>query len=98
MKVQAVKCSLCGATVFSRATHDFRYCPCGADKHGSPRGVSIDGGRAYAHVGWNNKKIKAPEVIFITIKQTKKQIIEDYLYSENKYGIIEGLKGNGLML
>jgi hypothetical protein len=92
LKVIAIKCPLCGATIYSRDLHDFRYCLCGSDKHGDPKGVDIDGGRSYTHIGWNDKKIPMPKVFKIEIKATKLALVADYLYGKDKYGMIHDLK------
>jgi len=39
MKVTGVRCEICGDFVWSRHTHDMRWCSCG--------NVAIDGGRDY---------------------------------------------------
>ncbi len=44
MKVAGIACPRCGAQIWSRHRHDFRYCPCGY--------CYVDGGRDYLRFGW----------------------------------------------
>lgn len=75
MKVPAVKCPECKDIVFSRARHDCRSCSCGK--------VYIDGGFGeYLRVGGSSK------IIQINVKQTKKDLYDDWNEGHDKYGII----------
>jgi hypothetical protein len=44
MKVAALKCPVCEAVIWSKATHDFQTCVC--------KKCFIDGGRSYTRTGW----------------------------------------------
>ena len=39
IRVNKIRCNLCGAEIESTHRHDFKFCPCGA--------VAVDGGRDY---------------------------------------------------
>lgn len=78
MKVNALKCSKCNATIYSRARHDFRRCLCGA--------LAKDGGFDYCKVSYN------PDIPYsrveIEVDATKEELYEDWGSRENKFGLI----------
>lgn len=53
MKVKAIECHACKGIVWSRHRHDCRSCECGA--------VTIDGGREYTRVLWDEARVPMPE-------------------------------------
>jgi len=81
MKITSILCEECGTTMFSRAQHDFRYCPCG--------NIAVDGGRDYLRFLYKTDKYKKIE---IEVSQTDKELYDDWNYREDKFGCI--LKGN----
>lgn len=42
--ITGVQCPICNTKMWSRYTHDYRYCPCNY--------TTIDGGRQYLRYGW----------------------------------------------
>jgi len=78
MRISAIECPACNAVIFSRARHDFRYCPCGT--------VAIDGGFDYKKVCYADC---IPRHLFIEVATVDKQILfEDWNTQKDKYGII----------
>ena len=75
--VAAIICPKCEHGVFSRARHDFRWCPCG--------GSAIDGGFDYMKVNWPQDQ-KPPEVIHVEINSTREQLYDDWNRSLNNFG------------
>lgn len=47
IKVNKIKCKICGDVIESTSVHDFRECSCGA--------CYVDGGRQYLRRGWDPK-------------------------------------------
>ena len=85
MKVNALKCPICEDTVYSRATHDFRRCSCGA--------IAVDGGFDYMKICWDNKRIPIlPPSIKIDVKASKQKLYDDWNHRVDKYGIIKSKK------
>ena len=78
--VKAIKCPKCQCTIFSRAHHDFRTCPCGT--------VSIDGGFDYTRLLFPSGT-DSPEIFGLEIEQTVEELYNDWNLSHNKFGIIE---------
>lgn len=83
MKVSAIKCQLCGDTIYSRARHDMHSCTCGA--------VSIDGGFDYMRVAWQGDKHPMPEGFELELPDgvTKKDLYDDWNLKGTKYGLIK---------
>ena len=81
MKVNAIKCGSCKDVVFSRARHDYRSCSCGE--------VSVDGGFEYFKVSFKKEE---PEVVKLSIKATKKNLLDDWNLGKDKYGKIRDKK------
>jgi hypothetical protein len=76
--VSAIKCPGCGTILFSRARHDFHYCPCGD--------VSIDGGLDYMKVSF---KATPPDHITIDLDVTAQDLHNDWKHGYDNYGIIK---------
>jgi hypothetical protein len=82
LSVQAIECLVCGDTVYSRATHDYRKCTCGR--------VAIDGGRDYTRVLYErevNGVVKAKSKI-LKLNVTEKELYDDWNQRIDKYGIV----------
>lgn len=77
-EVSAVTCPKCKATVFSRARHDFRSCPC--------EYVSIDGGFDYIKVSFAGDT--PPKYFMLEIEQTQDELYHDWNHHEDRYGIL----------
>lgn len=52
MEIDAIECPVCADIVWSRYTHDMRYCRCGY--------CFIDGGRSYTRWGFGNENVTRP--------------------------------------
>jgi len=78
MKIYAIQCSHCKDIIFSRTTHDFRWCSCGK--------VAIDGGFDYTRIIGNYGDFTNLE---IEIKQTKSELICDYITGTDNFGLIK---------
>jgi len=84
MTVHGIKCKKCGAQIYSRARHDFRWCPCEA--------VAIDGGVDYTKVTGNPEDFE-----MVTLKLfddwsdevVLRNLFEDWNRGENRFGIIK---------
>lgn len=79
--VTAIRCPNCKATVFSRARHDMRWCPCGS--------VAIDGGFEYTRVA-HNTEIENLETFRIRLPEdlTKTTLFTDWNLSLDQYGVM----------
>lgn len=78
MTVNAIYCTSCKDTIYSRARHDYRSCSCGK--------IAIDGGFDYCKIigkvtDFESKRIK--------IKETKFDLYKDWNEGINKYGLIK---------
>lgn len=81
MKIIAIKCKKCGAIVYSRARHDFRWCACGED------GCFIDGGQEdYVRVGGD--PIMTEEVD-LDLPVTLEELYDDWNFHRDRFGLIE---------
>ena len=78
MKINAVKCSKCGDTIFSRARHDMRECSCGS--------LSIDGGFDYCKVNFNPDV--PHESVTLDLDIEKKELYNDYNFGIDNFGLI----------
>ena len=74
--VNCIECPGCGEIIYSRARHDFRACSCEM--------CFIDGGFDYIRTGGDVGKVFKRGV-----KATRKQLYDDWNYSEDKYGKIK---------
>lgn len=78
MRVSAVECAKCEAVVYSRARHDFHWCPCGA--------IAIDGGFDYKKVCYRDA---SPRHLFVEVADVSKQVLyDDWNKQQDKYGTI----------
>ena len=79
MKVFAIKCKKCGDTVYSRATHDFRWCSC--------KSAAIDGGQEdYVKITGEPENIESMQ---INIDETREMLYNDWNKRIDKLGIIK---------
>ena len=78
--VQGAICPKCNAFVYSRARHDFRWCPC--------KTMAVDGGFDYLKILGEFLKIEARR-----IKATRQQLFNDWNNEKDKFGIIEAKMG-----
>lgn len=79
MFVNAILCNHCGDIVYSRATHDMRYCGCGK--------VAIDGGLEYV-------KVSAPDSesvtsVLVDVDAKPAQLYEDWNLDKDKFGLMK---------
>jgi len=82
IKVNAIQCSKCGDTIYSRTHYDCRSCSCGS--------IFIDGGFDYTRIG--SKEEKALKVKKININATKKELYEDWNLTKGQFGLIKDKK------
>ena len=82
MKVHALQCKKCKDIIFSRAHHDCHHCTCGA--------TMIDGGFDYMRCGFDPKVGESAQT-YIEVKQTKKQLYDDWNCKKGKFGLIKGV-------
>jgi hypothetical protein len=75
MIITGIQCKKCNYIIYSRARHDFRWCPCET--------VAVDGGRDYLKITGNPEDY---ETCQIYVDATDKEIFYDYWRSEGKYG------------
>lgn len=76
-KVQAITCSKCGDTIFSRAGHDYRSCSCGD--------VAIDGGRGYTKVAYHDSN-NPPEAFEMLVEATEQELYDDWNTRADRFG------------
>ena len=80
MLVKALTCPRCGCTVFSRAHHDFRYCPC--------KGIAVDGGFQYLKVSWAaDLPAGPPEAFGVEVNATQRELYDDWNTRADKWGV-----------
>lgn len=77
LKVSGVICNHCHNFIFSRTTHDFRWCPC--------EKVAVDGGRDYLKIIGNKEDWTFYST---TVDLTEEELINDWNNGSDKYGII----------
>lgn len=80
MKVQAIKCKLCGETIYSRARHDFKWCSCHT--------IFIDGGFDYMRCGGEPENIESVEVDIGPV--TVLELYKDWNEGIDRFGRITG--------
>lgn len=83
--VAVVICRKCGHGIFSVAYHDFHYCPCTS--------VFVDGGSFnYMRLGWTDALTSSPEVLTLTVPQSKEELWKDYNenYKDREFGTLSG--------
>ena len=80
--VHPIQCRKCKSIIYSRATHDLRFCKC--------KSVAIDGGLEYRKITGQPKDIKfAPPMV---ISATEQQLYKDWNIQKNKWGLIENVE------
>lgn len=85
MKVDGVRCTLCGDTIYSRANHDFHYCSCG--------NLFVDGGQEgarYSRQGWRYEKTLEPCTDVEIDAKDKSDLYNDWARGIDRYGYIFG--------
>ncbi len=75
----AIKCKLCGDTIYSRTRHDFRWCSC--------KSIAIDGGFDYCRVIGELDNIEKVKPFKLSI--TKGDLYIDWNKGIDKYGLIK---------
>ena len=75
MKVKGIKCRKCGDTIYSRTTHDYRKCSCGA--------VAVDGGFDYMKICGVDFEFAS-----VDVDATKADLYQDWNKSADKFGRI----------
>lgn len=80
MIVYGVLCLKCNTYVFSRAHHDCRNCPCG--------NCMVDGGNGKGSHYMRTSMNKHSRLEWVEIKQTEKQLYNDWDKGKDKYGYI----------
>jgi len=78
MKVNAIKCKLCGDTIFSRTVHDYRRCGCGS--------CAIDGGFNYCKIVGHRCDF---DDAVVEVEQTRAQLFDDWNEMKDQYGLIK---------
>lgn len=78
MKVLGIICFKCNTFTFSRAGHDCRHCTCG--------NCMIDGGPNNTYMRYS--KCSHSILSWADIKQTTKELYNDWNNRKDKYGII----------
>ena len=85
MTVKGIRCNKCGAGVYSRSLHDFRWCPC--------KSVAIDGGRDYMKVTFEKQTdfecVDFEVLSFNRDADVKKILFDDWNLGRNEYGLAE---------
>jgi len=84
MKISAIKHKVCGDTIYSRTTHDFRSCSCGY-----PNSIAIDGGFEYMKISAHEGEY---DFVELDIDVSKKTLYDDWNNSVDKYGLIKEKK------
>ena len=82
MKVNAIKCKNCNTIIYSRAKHDFHWCPCGK--------CAVDGGFDYFKIVGNREDWEMTELNVLedhTDGEAKNILYNDWNLNENKFGI-----------
>lgn len=77
-EVTGIKCLKCGSIIFSRTTHDYRRCKCGA--------VAIDGGFDYMKVAGEYGDY-VPKKLFVDA--TRRELYDDWNNMVDKWGRID---------
>lgn len=78
LEIHGIKCSKCKTVIYSRAHHDFHWCPC--------ESIYIDGGFEYMRVGY---KDVSPIQVKFSLETTKKELYDDWSYHKNIFGYIK---------
>lgn len=78
MTLKALKCKKCEAIIYSRARHDFHWCPCG--------NLAVDGGRDYMKISF--KEPDSYEQVEVEVKADAQKLYDDWNLNKNKFGTI----------
>ena len=81
MKIQAIQCPVCKAVIYSRARHDFHWCPCG-----EAGGVFIDGGFDYMRCG--GPDLATIQHVEVEVVTSRDELYNDWNLRINKFGTI----------
>lgn len=96
IRINGIKCLLCGDTLYSRTGHDFRFCSCG--------NIFVDGGPSLVgekrsnestpRYGWHIESKTKQVVVDLDISSVDLRHVsvilhEDWNYDKNKYGLIK---------
>lgn len=82
-KITAIECPKCGYIIYSRARHDFRYCPCKA--------IFVDGGLDYLRYGGEGMGTSTKHQLELPI--TPSELYDDWDEQTDKYGSIAPASG-----
>lgn len=81
MKVNAIKCKNCNTIIYSRATHDFHWCPC--------EKCAVDGGLEYFKIVGNREDWEVIDFSVlddVPVGEAKNILYGDWNFNENKFG------------
>ena len=81
MKVNAIRCKNCNTIIYSRAEHDFHWCPCGR--------CAVDGGFDYFKIVGNREDWEVTELNVLeghADGEAKNILYNDWNLNENKFG------------
>lgn len=81
MKVNAIKCKNCNTIIYSRAEHDFHWCPCGK--------CAVDGGFEYFKIVGNREDWEVVDFDVlenVPVGEAKNILYGDWNFNENKFG------------
>ena len=81
MLITALRCKKCNSVVFSRSTHDFRWCSC--------ESCAIDGGFDYTSITGSPEDY---ELVKVETSKTKKELYDDWNLSKDEFGLIKNAK------
>lgn len=81
MKVNAIRCKNCNTIIYSRAEHDFHWCPCGR--------CAVDGGFDYFKIVGNREDWEVVDFDVlgdVPVGEAKNILYSDWNFNENKFG------------
>lgn len=78
--IPASVCTKCGYAVFSRANHDFRWCPC--------QSIAVDGGFS-SYGGRGVFTDEPPGVLDIPLNLTRRQLYDDWNTKTDQFGLVK---------
>lgn len=84
MKINAIKCKNCGNVIYSRTTHDFRWCDCNK--------CAIDGGFEYIKITGNPGDWERADVFVLEDRneiEAKKILYDDWNNRTDYFGKIK---------
>lgn len=77
-EVNSVRCKLCKDVIYSRATHDFRWCSCSS--------TFVDGGLDYIRTGSYAGSSKVKKIL---VAASEDELFNDWNLKINKFGLIK---------